>query len=598
MKKQEKTEMDIGIDFGSTYSLITTFDDAEQKLRELKPQGDTAVTPSYISIDKEDDTEINFGTFAKSRVYDKNYTHFSGFKMMLVENNPETLRANGYTDKNTPKYITRLFLEHMLNGILLKENPAGSSIDIKSGYNNVYICVPELWAKHAKTIDGCYTLRKILTEELGIKKVTIVMEPEAASAYFAYIYEKNTGRSFNGHLFLIDFGGGTLDVTLSKVVSDGFGSITIKRVSSDGLGENHKDIYGMTESGKAGMAYIQRLVLNVLSRNGINDADAASPDFKETVVEIENTLMSSKGISGIRDTFSRFSNYSQFRKIFDKKYSDISDARNIFTRFRYQGKKYPVRYAELFEAYKQVIEKGFGETIKKMCDVSRTYTHKDPCTIEAGEDDDFKIALVGGFGSFYFVQKQIEEIFNIDDINYDCRTKGLTVSENEKAISYGAALFAAEKVILKKTASYALGLQVTNKNDNTKRHLIYAIRYSQEISANTIYYVTESNGHRSKFTSVHEVIHRLISNDCTDDTRGYTMMMKYEYIRTLSTLPTKGIFYIGFSIDENHLITMHIVSASDETIDYKYPLDNYEMMFDMQTVDDVYEGESLTEGKF
>lgn len=590
--------MNIGIDFGSTYSLITTFDNKEKKLRELKPQGDMAVTPSYVSIDKEDESEVQFGSFAKSQIYDTNYDHFSGFKMMLVEKNKDILKANGYNSKHTPKYISRLFLEQMLNGILITESPAGSDTDISTGYDNVYICVPELWAKYAKTIDGCYALKNILNDELGIKKVTIVMEPEAASAYFAYIYKKNTGNDFNGHLFLIDFGGGTLDVTLSKVVSDGKGSITIKRVNSDGMGENHQDIYGMTESGQAGMAYIQRLTLNVLANNGITDADTVSSDFRKTIVELENALMSSKGIAGIRDTFSRFSNYGRFKKILDEKYADAGNPRNIFTRFRYQGTRYSVRYADLFEAYRQVIEKGLDDTIKRMCFVSQTYTHKDPCTIEAGESDDFKIALVGGFGSFYFVQKQIEEIFNIDDINSDCRTKGLTVSENEKAVSYGAALLAAGKVILKTTASYGLGLQVRSRKDSTKRHLIYAIRYSQEISENTVYYVTESNGHRPKFTSVHEVIHRLISNDNTDDAKGYTMMMKYEYIRTLSTLPTKGIFYIGFSIDENHIITLHIVSASDETIDYKYPLDNYEMMFDMQTVDDVYEGESLNDGKF
>ena len=38
--------MDIGIDFGSTYSLITTFDQERQSLIELKPAKDVAVTPS------------------------------------------------------------------------------------------------------------------------------------------------------------------------------------------------------------------------------------------------------------------------------------------------------------------------------------------------------------------------------------------------------------------------------------------------------------------------------------------------------------------------------------------------------------------------
>ena len=600
-KKQEKDNMDIGIDFGSTYSLITTFDG--DNLKELKPDGDTAVTPSYLSIDIEDDSNVKFGTFSKSKVHSKNFRHFSGFKMMLVEKDAETLKNNGYIGKYTPRYVTEKFLKEMLNGILIKEKPAGSQIDISSDYKNVYICVPELWARHAKTMDGCYALREILDKKLGIKNVTIVMEPEAASAYFAYIYHKNTKEPFNGYLFLIDFGGGTLDITLAKVASDGQGTIIIKRVNSDGLGENHVDTHQKTELGNAGMAYIQRLVLNVLSNNGVKTVNIISPAFRETIVELENTLMSPQGITKIREKFSRFGSYQKFKKIFDDKYTDISAPENIFTKIDFNDDRYPVRYSDLYEAYKQVVEEGLSKTIGKMCDISRQYIHKDPCTIEAGEARDFKIALVGGFGSFYFVQKQIEQIFNIQDMNEDCRTKGLTVSENEKAVSYGAALLAAGRVKLKKTASYSLGLQVRDRVDPNIRRLMYAIKFNQEIVNDEICYITDESNRKAKFMSITNsgnrsgVIHRIISGDDFDIKKGYPMMMKNEYMDTLSTLPKTGTWYIGFSIDENYLITLHVVSTNEE-IDLRYPLDNYDMMFDMQTVDYVHDGEFITDGTF
>ena len=66
-------------------------------------------------------------------------------------------------------------------------------------------------------------LRSILQNEIScpVKHVQVVTEPEAASAYFAYHYEKETGKPFNGSLLLIDYGGGTLDITLTRIASDG-----------------------------------------------------------------------------------------------------------------------------------------------------------------------------------------------------------------------------------------------------------------------------------------------------------------------------------------------------------------------------------------
>lgn len=66
--------------------------------------------------------------------------------------------------------------------------------------------------------DGISILRDILYNDVDvpIKNVEVVSEPEAASAYFAYNYEAETSKSFNGYLLLIDYGGGTLDITLQK----------------------------------------------------------------------------------------------------------------------------------------------------------------------------------------------------------------------------------------------------------------------------------------------------------------------------------------------------------------------------------------------
>jgi len=590
--------MNIGIDFGSTYSLITTFDEKEQKLKELTPDGKTAITPSHLSIDEEG--EVTFGTFAKSNVHDSSYRHFSGFKMMLIEKNNEILKSNHYNQRYSPQYITELFLKSMLDGILNSESSVGARVSIAEGYQKVYICVPELWSKYATKMQGCYNLKNILNKKLGIEDVNIVMEPAAASAYFAYSYKQNTNSNFNGHLFLIDFGGGTLDITLSKVKSND-DTIVITQLQSDGIGENHKDRNGVIESGQAGMAYIQRLILNVIGENNI---DVTSSEFQDTMRKVEEELTNAKGIGKIRDKFSRLGRYAEFQNILKPQFRDVSIESNIFYKFKYKGKKYIITYADLYKAYKEVIAQGLEKTVKKMCEYCCNNIGKDPCSIEAGEDENFKIALVGGFGTFYFVQKQIETIFNLGDPNDDGRMSGLTVNEHERAVSYGAALLASGKVHLKKTVLYSVGLQMKERVEENgvvcdKRRLYYAIKFNQEISkGDNISFIERKEGGRARFVALRDFIKYLVIGKSSDMTRGDPMTMKDEYIERLSDLPEKGTWNIGFSIDENYIVYLHIVpdDGSNERA-RKYELDNYENMFGFQMVKEVFDGEILKDGK-
>ena len=595
--------MKIGIDFGSTYSLISTYDEISDDIKELQPDGSTAVTPSYLSIDS--DGEVLYGNNAKRKLMDDTYRHFSGFKMMLVEQKSDsvgiqTLQKNGYGGIYSPRYITQLYLRAMLDGVLSETSSAGRLPEIHEGFEQIYICVPELWSRSIKKMDGCYALREILKDDLGVENVNIVMEPEAASAYFAYKYEKKTHKKFNGYLFLIDFGGGTLDVTLSEVRSDNSGSVEIKNLCSDGAGENHENCYGQTESGQAGMAYMQRLVQNVLNAHGVNDIDILSSDFKETIVDVENALKSPKNGKSIRDFFSRYNDFKDMERVMNQEYTDESNQNNIFMRFKYGRDKYVVTFARLFETYKQVIATELNDVIVNMCDIAKGSIKKNPCSIESGMDNDFKIALVGGFGSFYFVRKQIESIFNFDEMN-DMRTKGLTDNENEKAISFGAALLAAGKVKLRRTAPYSLGLQTIDQQRH--RHLHYAIKFHQEIVKDEICYIRwkgsditdESQNPPAAFSGLRSNISQFIVGDSPDLKKGRPMSLKAEYLEKLKNLPAQGVWRIGFSIDENYIITMHVVptDAKENDRGLEYKLSNYEEMFDLQMSVQLTDGEEV-----
>ena len=593
--------MKIGIDFGSTYSLVSTFDNDTGNIKELQPDGRAAVTPSYLSTE---DGEILFGDAAKNKVHDEHYKHFSGFKMMLAErkNDPRgslILKKNGYDDHYTPRYVTKLYLREMLNGVLAENSEAGEVPDIADGFEHIFICVPELWVKNTK-IDGCYALREILHEELKVKNVSIVMEPEAASAYFAYTYERNSGKKFNGHLFLIDFGGGTLDVTLSSVKTDNDGSIEIQTIHSDGKGENHEDIYGQTETGQAGIAFMQRLVQNVLNDNKVSNVDILSSEFKQTIVDVEALMKKPAHIKKIKSFFERFGDFKEMKKVFQPKYSDSSDEKNVLAQFRYNENKYAITFAQLYKTYQQVVEKELNDVIERMCDYTMQYIKRDPRLITSAIKDDFKVAIVGGFGSFYLVQKQIESIFNFDEMN-DIRTQGLTVNENEKAISFGAALLAAGKVKLRKVAPYSLGVELISGN---RRRLYYAIKFHQEIKKKEICYIHERgekqngtyndvNNPKARFWGLKN-IKQFVMGDNPDTNVGYSMALNPKYLRILASLP-EGVWNLGFSIDDNYIITIHLFPAEggEDGEGTQYRLSNFNEMFNLQMARRVTDGEEV-----
>jgi len=133
----------------------------------------------------------------------------------------------------------------------------------------------------------------------------------------------------------------------------------------------------------------------------------------------------------------------------------ITDVFSIF----FRGKRYPISYELLVQAHGEVIapvlQEKLGEIIK--------YCAENKFDISAMTEDNFKIALVGGFNKFYLNQKKIEDIFakGADDKRFQDMI--MKPEEYERAISYGATLIANEKISFRQTARYSIGLSADGK---------------------------------------------------------------------------------------------------------------------------------------
>ena len=574
--------MKIGIDFGSTYSTFSKYTKETDTVEALHlAEGAPVSIPSAVSLSKSG--TIAVGEAAKSLTGNRSYTVFDGFKMLLVESDKRIIAAKNYNDKYTPVAVTRCYLERILKGILERFGKENEIIE------DIYICIPEIWGSKFFSLDGRSILVNILKNlNVPIRKegIKVVSEPEAASAYFAHNYEKETKKSFNGHLLLIDYGGGTLDITLTEVTSDGNGKMEISYREGCGIGENHPDETGNISLGNAGLAYLQQVLILALEEHGINNINCSEVKFKKALVGFENYLTSIGGVQMIRTTFDMYNGYNDFDELFDEEPEE-------FFCLDYGDEPVTITYHNILRAYKQIVEPILNSQIRYINDKVARHIQRDPTRPESGNRDDFKIALVGGFGSFYLVQKQISEIYNItSNSQNDMRLKNIRTDRSEQAISLGAALLAAGRVNLQSTARFSIGL-LSRRAGEAKPKLTFGIKYHQELVPGRPYFLCyegapdDSPKNRLIFTSLRNNIDVFAFGFSENYNKFFRLKLKDAISRRLANIPIEDLWHIGFSVDANLIVSVHIVpfnGAGGTKKGMDITLASYSDMFDLSTV--------------
>ena len=221
----------------------------------------------------------------------------------------------------------------------------------------------------------------------------------------------------------------------------------------------------------------------------------------------------------------------------------------------------------------------------------------DPTQPEAGVRNDFKIALVGGFGSFYLVKKQIEEIYNIDlNDKLDMRTKNIAANKREQAISLGAALIAAGKIDLQKTARYSIGIYAPRSDGVYELH--YGIKYHQTIEPGRPYFICNSDtdsdtpANRSTYGRLNGEIKNFAIEFTERTNHGGLMVLKREMLEQLKALPEHGFWNCGFSMDESDIVSFHVVPShmmkGKNVKPLVIPLGSYSKMFDLTDVKEIF----------
>ena len=183
--------MHVGIDLGTTYSVVSKFDKGTNSPVVLKNSFGKDTTPSVVCIENG---EITHGSDAKDEFAAGNYQAFAFYK----------------TNMGDPDYIKyadgKEYSAEALSGIFLKKLVEDVSSANGVTIDSAVITVPAYFdeAKRQATINA--------GKMAGLNVLRIINEPTAAIIAYGLTSDNKTR-----NVMVYDLGGGTFDVTIAKV---------------------------------------------------------------------------------------------------------------------------------------------------------------------------------------------------------------------------------------------------------------------------------------------------------------------------------------------------------------------------------------------
>lgn len=525
--------VDIGIDFGSTYTTVSVYNKSSGKPEAVEmSEGDSASVPSVVAYIKG---KTVIGSNAKSKKEKQTSGKFFAFKMMLPEEDQERLTARGFTETHTPESVTKDFLETLLTKVLERMG------ETKVGH--LVVGAPEIWNEKLSTVDGRAKLRDICRSLSCVgadTTVQIISEPVAASAFFAHTFSANTGKAFNGNILLVDYGGGTLDITLTNVElrpdPSGKQNTEVKILYRTGAGENEEK----GNIGRAGIIYMETLTRLAIRRAMPEEEISVNSEFLDAVDRVEAILKNNTELIG--DIFEEYG--TDPRKL-DEKHMDED---YLLDEFLYRKEDIPLTYQMMAEAYREVIEPIFREKLEEV----KRYMDQEGISYTTRTDDGFKIALVGGFGNFYLVKNQLDRSFKIS--SSDRRCAGIMGGQSrEKAVSLGAALVSGEVIRIRNTAPFSIGVACKQGKYYT---MSYGLRYGQDIEFNKEY--PQRKGERIEYVMALDGIREFLINFYADEQRTLPVPPREIFLKLIRDKIHKPPVSFGFSLDSSGIITLHV----------------------------------------
>lgn len=411
----------VSIDFGTT-NCVVSYCYNGRDIEMARAYQEPEVIPSTIAYGV-DDGLITIGN--KELKGNVKFRFFEAFKMLLSgKESEELLSKYGYGNKYTPQKVTEDFIAELME--LVKKNIGK--------FDELFVTIPHIWEKNTN-LQSKENLKDLFAKR-GYTVKKFIPEPVAAASYFCYKYSLNSKNSFNGHLLVIDWGGGTLDISLCEANQK-----EIKVLETSGFGDVRNN-----EVGKGGYEYDRLVCLHLLEKNGVvfNPEEInTDPDFLKLLNEFERKKISSAvGIS------KKIENYLKDNLL-------DSPIDHFFGALKYGGKDIVVRPSDLvipFDEFKNAL-------IRELNKIDQVITDNK---IDTDNRSTFKIIPTGGFCAYYLVEYTIADYYKSlgsNDLRFP-QSNEITPLERGLAISKGATAIGAGLIDLVPTVMWTVGVKL------------------------------------------------------------------------------------------------------------------------------------------
>lgn len=407
--------MKIGIDFGTTNTTISYLDNRLVKQYQMGGISQDGCIPSWIAypLDAQGQpcrtlSQCEIGHNARHYLTDPDYQTYQCFKLFLGQDPLE--QSTHWQGPLTPIEVAEDYLT-----ILLRQFKKEKQRD---HIEKIVITMPLIWETAQPT---AREQLKRLFEKIGYRAEQIVLrsEPAAAVVYFAWKYQQRYQKTFNGQILVVDYGGGTLDVSVAEV--DG---LHIHITHQSGQGEMSQQL------GQAGVAFDQAVCAAVLG-------EAATPATQQAwCVEFESK-----------------------KRAFTEKITQyvIESCDSVQMGGLRQPKLFhvgahAVTATHLVTAFEAVNQKALQQALTQVAAALPQ---------DGFQADRFRVLLVGGFSQFCLVRKTVCDFLTIryDPALPDPRFEtGFDQADGAFAIANGAALVANHLADIKQSMLFEVGI--------------------------------------------------------------------------------------------------------------------------------------------
>ena len=409
----------IGFDFGTTNSTLSYVDPDSGRLNCFKLNAsDGEYSPTVISYGKNN--RISIGEEAKMDLTEPGKDAYDNFKLGLISDFDKPIPNR---DK-TPGELAHDYIKTILDRY--KEAT-------KIAPKKIVMTIPERCF-----YDKSNTVKKYIEtiwSDIGYRNIQLHSEPIAATAYYCWKYQEENKKPYKGSVLVVDYGGGTLDVTLCMVTESG----SIRPLERfDGKYDN--------TNGCAGVAFDEAVISILLKEKG-QSLERSDRKF----ILLRNDFEKKK-IAKTAQISEEMQEYFRNKEVYSQ------DEPELFT-ITVEEIKLEVHCKHLDEAFDKANREALESSLKQM---SERFSAQG---VDPASHETFQVLLIGGFSNFWSVQNYVQGHFS-NVLKKNPRFNDLLTRENRTlAIAKGAAVIA-NGTIVEEVCTHDIGIILGKYNSN------------------------------------------------------------------------------------------------------------------------------------